>query len=79
MFLYNVLLKAPDTLKVANDNTEKLFNIGSFFYNLTMEYLKTLAPLNKKNQDGVITELKITPSKTPMTALSIVIDPISKI
>jgi len=63
-------MNAPETLNTGKDNIEKLFNIGSFLYNVTMEYLKTLAPMNKKNQDGVISELKITPAQSPMTALS---------
>jgi hypothetical protein len=46
-------------------------NLGSFVYNVGMEYIKSLAPAQKDNQAVQIDGLKIKPIANPMKALDL--------
>jgi len=69
IFIHGIIMNAKETLKVS-PNIAKLFNIGSYLYNLTMEIIKSSAPIYSKNQDFLTVDLKIKPRANLLKALS---------
>jgi hypothetical protein len=70
MFLMRIFMKAESVLGVERvDLQEKFLNLGSFFYQLAMEYVRSLAPINKNQLNTE--DSKVRPISKMLPAIGI--------
>jgi len=73
VFVHIILMQPWDAFSLSKDkfNVEKIFNIGSVWYNVAMELFKSSVPLSEGGQKVLNLDLKIQPKKKLLNALSI--------